>query len=111
MWFRKRNTLRRLADAHVKLVGELEAEQAINAGLRKALVIAADPYNASADRVQELIDRAHDADEQIVQAPDGEYIAPEAFDWERLAHDMRDQYREQFKRPEDDHGQDGAREW
>lgn len=104
MFGRKARAIRSLMRTINQIEHEVAAEIAINEGLRKALVLAMDPNGHSAEAVQKVIDAADDANAEIVKAPDGEFIAPAAYDWERLAHEMRDHYRDGFKRPEDQGG-------
>lgn len=73
------------------LTAELDAERAISEGLRKGLVMAVDPFNMSGERIEAMMsDAATDPDSPVVQMPDGEYIAPGSYDWERLARDIID---------------------
>lgn len=85
----KRRTVRSLAEQVEKLTAELEAERKVNEGLQRGIILACDPRNTAAERVEEAIQRAAvDPDAPVIQMPDGEYVAPAAYDWERLAHDM-----------------------
>lgn len=87
----KKARLASLIAATERLEMELEAERAISTQLQAALRLAMDPNQTVTERIDELIERAStDMDATVVQAPDGEFIAPQAFDWERLAHDIYD---------------------
>lgn len=96
MFWRKSRTIRDLSAVVNALEDDLAAERKITDSLQKALALTADPKNYSAERVDDLIRKARmDADAPVVQAPDGEYIAPASYDWERLAHDIYDTYGDQ----------------
>lgn len=87
----KWRTIQRMGREIAALELELAAERKITDSLQKALVVAADPSRAYEDAVEEAIAvAATDYDAPVVQAPDGEYIAPGSYDFERLAHEMWD---------------------
>lgn len=74
MFWSKRRTIRQMSHAIMDLHDQLDAERKITDSLQRALVAAVDPNR----------------DDPFVIMPDGEPVAPEAYDWERLAHDIWD---------------------
>lgn len=88
---RRQGVIDELTQQVADLTERLAAERKVNDGLQKGIILACDPRSASADRVVEVMEQAAtDVDAAVVQAPDGEYIAPEAYNWERLAWDIYD---------------------
>jgi hypothetical protein len=90
MDFRKRRTIRRMERAIHELTSDLAAEQAINESLRKALVVASDPARWTSIEIDPSVagDDAGITIRGIIQMPDGEYVAPSAYDWDTLARDI-----------------------
>lgn len=88
MFGNKRRTIKRMSADIIKLIDENEAKDYAISGLQKALAYAADPFNMIS--AQEAVERATAADAPVVQMPDGEYVAPGSYQWEKLAQDIID---------------------
>lgn len=80
---RTRRTVRSLAAQVAKLTELLENERSINEQLIQGLVDCA-RREITPETVQQAIEDA------VIQMPDGEYVAPMSYNWEKLAHDMKD---------------------
>lgn len=100
--FGRKRVIRELECQVAKLTTLLKVEREINATMRKSLALAVDPRNMSADRIQALMDEpgAHERmaaalPPTAVRMPDGEIVLPQAYNWERLAHDMYDRREDQ----------------
>lgn len=91
-FFTAKRTIRRLERALVQAESDLAVERRMNESLRYSLQCAVNRYAAQDYAIEDV----QDAAAVIVQAPDGEFIAPAAFDWDRLAHDIVRDYYNQF---------------
>lgn len=80
---RTRRTVRSLAKQVEELTDALEFERSLNEQLRNGLVEC-----AGREITPETVQKAIEA--SVVQMPDGEFVAPAAFDWDRLARDIEE---------------------